>query len=148
MSVNINNHKIGEINVSSTRTPQMCNSETKNREIKHSVFSTRKSPIMKNIKKVGGYNRSRPPLYEREVSDGNVSSLPVIVNSLNTSNKNTSDSVSPELVKRYQLKAQVVKPTQRLAHLRYKSKVRICPEIMGFSHFSRLELPPSWDQIE
>ena len=135
MSVNINAHKIGQISMANSRTPQMSNSEAKKREIKHSVFSTRKSPVMKNIKKIGGYNRSRPPLYEREVNDGNVSSLPVIVNSLNTSNKNTSDSVSPEIVKRYQLKGQVMKPTQRLAHLRYKSKVHFTLQSHSHCYF-------------
>jgi hypothetical protein len=80
-----------------------------------------KPPNMKGIKKQG-YNRNRPPLYERDIPD-NSSSLPVIVNSLNASNKNPSDTSSPDIIKRYELKGKIIKPSQRLSHLRYKSKV-------------------------
>lgn len=122
MSMNINTHKIGDVNMSSSRTPQIAIGGSDKKDIKHSVFSTRKSPVLKNIKKVGAYNRNRPPLYDRDISD-NASSLPIIINSLHVSNKNPSESSSPEIIKRYELKGKIVKPSQKLSHLRYNSKV-------------------------
>lgn len=94
---------------------------------KHSMFSNRKSPVLKNLKKVGipVYKRRKPPLHEKPVVENNVSSLPVIVNSLSISPNNSSDSKSPANVKRYELKGRVIKPEQRLAQLRRRNKVSI-----------------------
>jgi hypothetical protein len=122
MSMNINSHKIGETEIPSSRTPQFAvGGSGKKKDSKRSIFSTRKTPNLKSVKKEG-YNRNRPPLYERDIPD-NSSSLPVIVNSLNASNKNPSDTSSPDIIKRYELKGKILKPSQRLSHLRYKSKV-------------------------
>mmetsp|Transcript_4076 Transcript_4076/g.3404 ORF Transcript_4076/g.3404 Transcript_4076/m.3404 type:complete len:292 (+) Transcript_4076:421-1296(+) len=120
MSMNINSHKISPINGSSSRTPHSNAINIKKGSINHSIFNNRKSPGIKNIKKVGSYNQNRPPLYDRDFPENGVSSLPVIVNSLNSPKKSNADS--RELVKRYELKGKVMKPSQRLAHLRYNKK--------------------------
>jgi hypothetical protein len=121
MSMNINSNKIGENEMPSSRTPQFAIGGSDKKDSKRSIFSTRKTANIKSVKKEG-YNRNRPPLYERDIPD-NTSSLPVIVNSLNASNKNPSDTSSPDIIKRYELKGKIMKPSQRLSHLRYKSKV-------------------------
>lgn len=121
--MNINSHKIGPKITTSSRTPQMAINGIKKGAINNSIFkSNRKSPILNNIKKAGVGKRNRPPLYKEEV-DTNSSSLPVIVNSLSNSHKNSSDSYSPELLKRYELKGRIMKPRQRLVHIRHNSKV-------------------------
>lgn len=121
MSVNINSHKIGINNSANSRTPQISMG-VKKAAINNSVFTNQKSPITKSIKKAG-VRRSRPPLYERELPDVNVSSLPVIINSLSISHKHTSDSQSPDLLRRYELKGKILKPSQRLAYMKNKNKV-------------------------
>jgi hypothetical protein len=121
MSMNINSNKIGENEMPSSRTPQFAIGGSDKKDSKRSIFSTRKTANIKSVKKEG-YNRNRPPLYERDIPD-NTSSLPVIVNSLNASHKNPSDTSSPDIIKRYELKGKIMKPSQRLSHLRYKSKV-------------------------
>jgi hypothetical protein len=124
MSMNINASKIGANNVSSSRTPHIGVSSSKQSEANGSVFNNRKSPVLKQIKKVGLYQKSnRPPRYIREVIDPNSSSLPIIMNALSISKKKSADSQSPELLKRYELKGRVMKPSQRLANLRGKNKV-------------------------
>ena len=124
MSIKINASKIGIDNLTSSRTPNLGSSSNKQAEVNGSAFNNRKSPVVKHIKKVGLYNKSnRPPRYIKEVIDPNISSLPVIMNALSISQKKSADSQSPELIKRYELKGRVMKPTQRLANLRHKNKV-------------------------
>jgi hypothetical protein len=90
----------------------------------HSGIKQPKNPILKNIKLTGS-RRNRPPLYEREMTDENISSLPVIVNSLSISQKNSVNSQSPKLLKRYELKGKIMKPSQRLAYMGIKYKVGV-----------------------
>ena len=119
--MNINANKITPINVSSSRTPHSNIISIKKRSINNSIFNNRRSPASKNIKKVASNNRNRPPLYERDFPDHNVNSLPIIVNSLGSPHKNYPEMDSPERSsKKYELKGKVMKPSQRLAHLRYK----------------------------
>lgn len=134
MSVNINANKYGAGNPTSSRTPQISIGGPKQAMIDNSVFSTRKQPVLKHVKKIGAYKRNRPPLYEREIADTNASSLPVIINSLSISQKQSSESQSPELIKRYELKGRVLKPAQRFAHLRSQAKVVISISICYRMH--------------
>ncbi|CAI2360519.1 unnamed protein product [Moneuplotes crassus] len=123
MSMNINSHKIAPLNISSSRTPHVGVIGLKKRNRNHIILSNKKSPIVKNMKKGGPYNRNRPPLYERDHQDINASSLPVIVNSLSPSGKRLSSSNdSQEIIKKYEIKGKIMKPSQRLVQLRYGSK--------------------------
>ena len=104
-------------NAASSRTPQMSAVNGKAAATNNSVFSNRKSPILNNIKKVRlpVYKRGKPPLYDKTGSaNNNSSSLPVIVNSLSVSPQHSSDSKSPDNLKRYELKSKIYKPDARL----------------------------------
>jgi hypothetical protein len=104
-------------NVASSRTPQMSVINGKVAAVNNSVFSNRKSPILNNIKKVRLpiYKRGKPPLYDKTGNaNNNSSSLPVIVNSLSVSPQHSSDSKSPDNLKRYDLKAKIYKPDARI----------------------------------
>ena len=122
--MNINSHKLTSLNMANNQTPQASIIGIKKRSANPSILNSRKSPVIKNLKKVGVYSRSRPPLYERDLQDNNVSSLPVIINSLSPSQKRSVDANSQERMKKYELKGKVIKPSQRLAHLRYSNKVK------------------------
>ncbi|CAI2360818.1 unnamed protein product [Moneuplotes crassus] len=123
MSMNINSHKIVPQNISSSRTPQGGVIGLKKRTRDPLSTSSKKSQVVKNMKKGPAFHRSRPPLYERDTPDMNISSLPVIVNSLSPPNNRMGDSNdSQDIFKKYEIKGKIMKPPQKLTHLRYGSK--------------------------
>ena len=55
--MNINSNKIGDNEIPSSRTPQFAVGGSDKKDSKRSIFSTRKTPNMKSVKKEG-YNRN------------------------------------------------------------------------------------------